>query len=296
MKMPFQRIAPFIVTALSILTLSACSPIALLDRLVPETGYERETGIAYGADPRQQLDVYRPANGLKSKTAIVFLYGGSWKSGARQQYRFVGQTLASKGYLTVIPDYRLYPAVRFPKFVDDAAAAIAWVHREIERYGGNPDRIVIAGHSAGAHSAALLVLDNHYLKSVGVPERAIVGWIGLAGPYAFDPLKTASTKAVFENAPNPDATRPIKNVRPGAPPTLLIHGFNDFTVDIRNSLELAKSLRAQGVRTNFVTLEDTGHSGILLGLAKPFLADTQVVKPITEFIESLDREATARIR
>jgi acetyl esterase/lipase len=296
MRLISLQTAPILAAAISLLTLSACSPLQLVDKLVPDTGYERETGIAYGDNPRQKLDVYRPLNDLKSKTVIVFLYGGSWKSGARQHYRFVGQTLSTKGFVTVIPDYRLYPEVRFPEFVEDAAAAIAWVHREIAGRGGDPDRIVIVGHSAGAHSAALLALDRTYLEKAGVPQAAIAGWIGLAGPYVFDPLKYANTRKVFENASNPDVTRPIKNVRAGAPPALLIHGVNDWTVDIRNSIELTRSMRAVGVPTRYVALEDTGHSGILLGLAKPFMAETEIVKPISDFIALLDDRALAQSR
>lgn len=293
MKLVSRRLINTPIAGCLLLTLAACSPMALIDRLIPETGYEREQGISYGEAPRQKLDIYRPANGLKSRTVIVFLYGGAWKSGHRGGYRFVGQTFAARGYVTVIPDYRLFPEVRFPRFVEDAADAIAWVRREIATRGGDPDRIVIMGHSAGAHSAALLALDRTYFDKVGVPQDAVVGWVGLAGPYAFDPFEYNSTRPIFETASEPDATRPIKNVRAGAAPALLLHGFNDLRVNIRNSIELSKRLREAGIRTRFVTLEDTGHSGVLLGLAKPFMGDNEVIDPIIKFIESLDNRATA---
>lgn len=267
--------------------LSACSPLGVIDRLVPDAGYRVEAGIPYGPGARQKLDVYRPATALKSKAVIVFLYGGSWRKGTRQGYRFVGQMLASRGYLVIIPDYRLYPEVTFPGFVDDAAAAIGWVHREIAARGGNPDKIVIAGHSAGAHSAALVALDPTYLKKAGVPYRAIAGWVGLAGPYVFDPSTLSSTRPIFATARPPQAARPITFARAGTPPALLMHGDQDWTVKVRNSVELTRRLRAVGTDVRYVPVADTGHVGILLGLAGPFQQGSPVVRGITDFVDSL---------
>ena len=275
--------------------LAACSPLVLLDQLVPSTGYQREAGIAYGAAARQKLDIYRPVGPLRSKAVIVFVYGGSWKTGSRRHYRFVGQTLASQGYLVVIPDYRLYPEVQFPRFVEDAAAAIGWVHGEIASRGGDPDRIVVAGHSAGAHIAALLALDRRYLDDVAVPQDVISGLIGLAGPYVFDPLKYAGIRPIFETAKNPDSARPITFVNRAAPPALLIHGTDDRTVDPRNSEELTRQLVAAGASARYLPLVDVGHSGILMALAAPFRDRAPVVQEISGFVDGLARQrASAR--
>ncbi len=219
---------------------------------------------------------------------IVFLYGGSWKSGARQDYRFVGQTLASLGYIAVIPDYRLYPDVRFPAFVEDAAKAVAWVHREIEKYGGSPNKIVLAGHSAGAHIAALLALDPSYLREAGVAKSDIAGLIGLAGPYGFDPLEYSGIRPIFESTRNVDAARPVTFARAGAPPTLLLHGVEDWTVGERNSAEMADRLKNEGVSVHYVRLENIGHSGILLALSSPFSDIAPVVEQIVDFMKRVD--------
>ena len=239
----------------------------VIDRLVPDTGYWLDAGIPYGVGARRKLDVYRPATALKSGTPIIFLYGGSWRKGNRRSYRFICQMLTSRGYLVIIPDYRLYPEVTFPGFVEDAAASIGWVRREIATRGGDPSRIVVAGHSAGAHSAALLALDRTYLEKAGVPHGAIAGWVGLAGPYAFDPSRFSNTRPIFATAHPPAAARPISFAHAGAPPALLIHGEQDLTVSIRNSEELAKRLRDVGNQVRYVPVADTGHGGLLLGLA-----------------------------
>jgi acetyl esterase/lipase len=290
-----MRLIPVLTAGLVLSLLAACSVFEVIDRLVPETGYRLEAGIPYGAGTRQKLDVYRPAVRVKSKAVIVFLYGGRWRKGERRNYRFVGQMLASRGYLVVIPDYRLYPEVTFPGFVEDAAAAIAWVYREIATRGGDPGRIVVAGHSAGAHSAALVALDRTYLKRAGVPHSALAGWIGLAGPYAFDPLKFSNTRPIFATARPPASARPITFVHAGAPPALLIHGDQDWTVSDKNSVELARLLRKAGGKVRYVSVADTGHGGLLLGLAEPFGSGSQVVRQIIDFVESLAGRAVSRV-
>ena len=270
------------------LVLPACSPLALVNALVPRDGYQRETDVTYGPEPRHRLDVYRPVPAAESKTVVVFLYGGGWKKGERSHYRFVGEAFAARGYTVVIPDYRIYPKARFPDFVEDAAAAVGWVRRNIAAHGANPNRIVLVGHSAGAHIAALVTLDRRYLEAAGVPEGTIVGWAGLAGPYTFNPTTYPSTKAIFETAARVQDTRPVDFVHAEAPPALLLHGTDDDTVRPENSEGLARSLEAAGVSVRYVPLTDVGHIGILLALAKPFQSRAPVVDEITEFLERLD--------
>lgn len=275
------------------LALSACSPLVLVNALAPEDGTRRETGIAYGPEPRHKLDVYRPETaGGPAKPVIVFLYGGAWKRGERSQYRFVGETFARHGFTVVVPDYRLYPEVRFPRFVEDAAAAVAWVRDAIAPYGGDPERIVLAGHSAGAHIAALLALDRRYLEAAGVPARAVSGLVGLAGPYAFDPLAYRGTRQIFETAARPDDARPISFARAGAPPMLLLHGSTDRTVLPRNSRALAERLGAAGADARYRPLEGVGHSLILLALSEPFRSRAPVVEAILGFIDGLGPAAS----
>ena len=161
-----MRLLPILATGLVLSLLSACSPLKAIDKFVPKSGYKLKADVPYGSGSRQKLDIYLPASQLKSEAVIVFLYGGSWRKGSKRDYRFVGQMLASQGYAVVIPDYRLFPEVIFPAFVEDAAAAISWVYKNRVGPGEPSNKIVLMGHSAGAHSAALLALDKTYLENV----------------------------------------------------------------------------------------------------------------------------------
>ncbi len=267
------------------LALPACSPLGLVNALVPEDNHRVEAGIAYGPEARHRLDVYRPPAGEVSKGTVVFFYGGSWKRGSRQGYRFVGEAFAARGYTTVIPDYRLYPEVRFPDFVGDGALAVAWVRKNLD--GAESRRLVLMGHSAGAQIAALLALDPRYLAARGVPAGAVDGWVGLAGPYAFDPLKYRGIRPVFEGEVPAERARAINFARPDAPPSLLIHGLDDTTVQPRNSAELAAKLKERGADADYLPLERIGHIWILLALAEPFDGYAPVVDSTLAFIEEL---------
>lgn len=241
--------------------LQACSPLATMNAVFVRDDPAAGRDIAYGPAPRQHLDIYAPP-GATDRPVVVFLYGGSWQSGERRDYRFVGTRLAEAGIVVVIPDYRLYPQVRFPVFVEDAAAAVTWTARNIARFGGDPRRIVVAGHSAGAQIAALVALDRRYLPADVRPA----GLVGIAGPYAFDPFEYDGTRAVFAGLQNPDAARPIAFATAGAPPTLLLHGRDDTLVLPRNSEMLAARLAALGVPAAYHDYGNIGHVGILLAL------------------------------
>lgn len=279
--------------ATALFLVPGCSPLSAINALVPDDDHQRTSDIAYGPEARHRLDVYKPQGANGSKPVVVFLYGGSWKNGRRGDYRFAGQAFATRGYVTVIPDYRTYPDVRFPAFVEDSAAAVAWVRKNIARFGGDPNRIVLAGHSAGAHIAALLAYDNRYFAAAGVPMASIAGLVGLAGPYYFDPQKYDSLRAIFETAKRPDEARPITFVMPGQPPSLLLHGTADSTVWPKNSRELTAKLKAARVPVQLIELEDVGHIGILLALAKPFQETDGVVDQIVGFLERLPMRDTA---
>lgn len=261
----------------------------MIDALVPDEGYVGETGIAYGPEERQMLDIYHPVRPDLSKPVIVFFYGGSWKNGERGSYRFVGQSFAAEGFTVVIPDYRLYPEVRFPGFVQDGAAAVAWVSDNLDRPAGSNSGIVLIGHSAGAHIAALLALDEHYLRRAGASPDVLEGVVGLAGPYAFDPLRYRSTKPIFESAEDPDTARPVTFVRAGPPPTLLLHGLEDRTVWPLHSEDLAARLAEAGNQVSYLPLEGAVHVEILLALAQPFAYLAPVHESIVDFIDEPER-------
>jgi acetyl esterase/lipase len=263
---------------------SACSPVRWMNAMIPSSGYRLQPDIVYQQSHGNALDVYVPAHG-QSRAVVVFFYGGSWESGRRQDYRFVAEALTARGYSVVIPDYRKYPEVVFPAFVEDAAAAVAWVHRHIAEYGGDPGRIFVAGHSAGAHIAALLALDPTYLQAQAMSPMDLRGMIGLAGPYDFLPLQTARLKAVFPGEHLQYLAQPVNVLQPPNPPVLLLVGRKDETVLPRNSESLAQHIQKTGGRVELRYFENEGHIGMALRLARPFQGDGRVVQAIGEFID-----------
>ncbi|MDX1486141.1 MAG: alpha/beta hydrolase [Alphaproteobacteria bacterium] len=266
--------------------LSACSPLYALDLLVPDSGYKLVEAIAYGPGPRRKLDLYVPVSAPgRPVPVVVFFYGGSWKNGKRGHYRFVGQALASRGIAVAVADYRLYPQVRFPAFVEDGARAVAAVVARTAEHGLDPERVFLMGHSAGAHLAALLALDARYLRTAGLSQRAIAGWIGLAGPYAFDPLAYDASRPVFASAADDiDRARPITHVSASAPPALLLHGTADKTVVPDNTEALAAALRKRRVKAETNLYSGVGHVGIIVAAASPFQDHAPVISDILRFV------------
>jgi len=264
-------------TLLLTLSLAACSATGVLNALAPRDGITVTRDIAYADGPRHALDVYAPRPSGTPAPVLVFFYGGNWDSGAKAMYRFVGAAMAARGVLTVIPDYRLYPQVRFPDFMYDAANAVAWTQANVARYGGDPHRLFFMGHSAGAQIATLLALDPAYLRSAGLSPRDVCGVIGLAGPYDFLPLHDDELKAIFGPEAERPRSQPINYVSPQAPPMLLLAGRDDTTVDPGNTLRLAARLRAASVSVQDELYSGVGHKTLIAAFARPlgFLAPTR---------------------
>src|SRR4051812_36633720 len=183
----FSRLASALTLLMLTAALSACSALGAINALTPSDTYRKTADISYGPHAQPRLDIYSPLN-AKGAPVVVFFYGGNWTSGARGDYEFVGEALASRGLVAVIADYRQYPEVRYPLFLEDAAQAVAWAAREAARYGGDPKRLYVMGHSAGAYNAAMIALDKRWLAQQGMTPSALSGWIGLAGPYDFIPI------------------------------------------------------------------------------------------------------------
>ncbi len=238
-------------------------------------------GVAYGAVERLRLDVYAPrAASTGKRPVILFIYGGSWNSGRRQGYAFAARALAAQGFVVIVPDYRLVPEARYPEFLHDCAAALRWARRHAGAYGGDGERIVLTGHSAGAYNAAMLALDPRLLG----PDRAAVrGFAGLAGPYDFLPLDDDSTLAAFGSWPRPAETQPISYASTGSPPILLLHGDGDTRVKPRNSRKLAGLLEAAGSDVRLKVYPGLGHVGILTALALPFRRQAPVLADVAGF-------------
>src|ERR1700761_4761144 len=251
----------------SLTMLSACSPVTVLNTLAPTSGVTETRDIAYAPGDRHSVDIYAPAGRINAPV-VVFIYGGGWEDGSKSTYRFVGAALAGHGFLTVIPDYRLFPQVRFPSFLQDNAAAIAWTRANIARYSGDPRQIFLMGHSAGAYNVAMLTLDKQWLAADGMdPDRDIAGVIGLAGPYDFLPLHDAHLEARFAPAGDLRLSQPITFARGDAPPMFLAAGTADQTVLPMNTERLAAAIRQDGGRVEERLYPGVNHTKIIGAMA-----------------------------
>lgn len=267
--------------------LSACSAIKVLNVLTPSSTFTKTSSIAYGPDPRQQLDIYRPVTALPNSPVVVFFYGGSWNSGSKDDYGFVGEALASRGIVVVIADYRLYPQVRYPAFLQDGAQAVAWTHQYIAEYGADPKQLYLMGHSSGAYNASMLALDARWLNEVKLSPSMLKGWIGLAGPYDFLPIENRDVRPVFFFPESPPDSQPINHISHDAPPSLLIASVSDTLVNpTRNTGGLAKKLLEAGVPVETFYFTRTGHATLVASIAKPLRWLAPVLDRVTAFIRA----------
>ncbi len=289
----YARIAaPLLISAMA---LASCSPLKTFNAFVPkdDSGKQAAEGIAYGTHERQKLDVYLPDNdGTEAATAkgrplVVFFYGGSWNSGTRKGYDFVGRALAARGFVTVIPDYRLVPEVTYPAFVEDGASAVRWARVNAAKYGADPDKVVVVGHSAGAYIAAMLAVDERFLAD---DRAALRGFVGLAGPYDFAPFDGPVTQAAFGDWPQAAATQPVTYAGKGDPAALLLSGAGDTTVLPINSEKLAAKLRQGGVDADLKFYDGIGHVGIVTSIAKPLRGKSSALEDIAAFVEKVTVE------
>ena len=267
-----------LIGAIVLLSLQSCA-FTLLDWATPSSGYTVQKNIAYGDHKRQKLDVYSPTKPKANAPTLVFFYGGAWDSGSKDDYRFVAQAFAEQGYPVIIPDYRLYPEIKFPDFLDDAAQSVKWSSDNTQ------SPIVIMGHSAGAHIAAMLVLDEQYLDRIDMDRERLKAWIGLSGPYDFLPFTSRKVKSIFSSADNTDQTQPIHFADKKSIPTLLIHGLNDKRVLPRNSKNLAKVLKANETAVREHYYEDTSHAMTVGSISVRFREQTPSFDDILKFLD-----------
>jgi len=271
-------------------SLAACAPVRTLNAFAGASGgYTERAGLAYGTLPRQQLDVYTPATPAPAAgwPMVVFFYGGSWNTGERAEYRFVGAALASRGVLTLIADYRLYPAVRFPEFLRDSALALGYGIDHAARLGADPKRVFVMGHSAGAYNAAMLALDPRWLAAGGHSPTELAGWIGLAGPYDFFPTDNVDAQPVFFHPDYPPHAQPIEFGSPGTPRSFLAAPVHDALVSpTRSTQSLAARLQAMGVPVTLKRYERASHASLIGAMAWPLRWIAPVQADVVGFIES----------
>jgi len=284
-----------------LLTLTAgCTKLEMLDALIPRYGYSQKLDVAYGEGKRQKLDIYMPVTKSEApRPIVVFFYGGAWQRGEKEDYRFVGESFASKGYVTVVANYRLYPEVSFPGFVQDAAQVVNYVHAHADEIGGDADNLYVAGHSAGAYNALMLVLDPRYLTAAGCEPGWIRGVIGLSGPYNFLPLvdrpdvqeerreRLMNIGTIFKDAPL-EETQPllcVKDDSTGIPPVFLASGADDDLVLPENTVSLAKRLKERGVDVEEHLYPGLNHADTAKMLATTFRDNAPVFADIEGFIK-----------
>jgi len=278
---------------LASLLLSRCTPVALLngfDRLYPSFDRARRaaSGIPYGRKQRQALDVWVPTGPPTAQDklpVVIFIYGGGWDAGSRRDYAFAGAAFAGNGFVAIVPDYRLVPSVRFPRFVEDCALAVKWVRDHVAAFGGDPRRITIAGHSAGAYNAAMVALDRHYLQDIGVDPAIIRAAALLAGPYDFYPFTAPLARAAMGRWPRPEETQPIHFARADAPPMFIATGSNDQMVGARNSRSLAAALKALGAKVKLRVYPGASHVDLASSLSRPLRRKTPVLAESVRFLK-----------
>ena len=265
---------------------AACSPLGLLNSLGPrDPGARRSVrDVAYGPDPRQRLDLWTPKGDPPGGgwPMLVFFYGGGWESGSRSLYCWAAHALAARGFVVAVPDYRLVPTVRFPGFIEDAAAATARFGELAEVHGGDRARLGVLGHSAGAHLAMMIALDRRYMAGAGAPGL-IRAAAGLAGPYDFLPFDVAASINAFGRAPDPTLTQPVTFVRPDAPPLWLGHGTADTVVHAEDTTILCERMTAVGGRCEARLYPDLNHADLIATFSPLFRRKAPVLDDVSAF-------------
>lgn len=264
---------------------AACSPLGLLNAVGPRDRAARRVarGVAYGPGPRQAMDLYAPVLAAgETAPVLVFFYGGGWDSGSRGLYGWAAQALAAQGFVVVMPDYRLAPDALFPVFIEDAAAATAEAARIAPRHGGDPERLGVIGHSAGAHLAMMITLDRRYMAAVGAPGL-IKAAAGLAGPYEFLPFDVPASIQAFGRAPDPLMTQPITFARADAPPLWLGHGTQDTVVHAEDTTLLNDRMRSVGGRSEATLYPGLNHADLIATFSPLFRDKAPVLADVAAF-------------
>ena len=285
----FLRISLGLVGAVvALAALAACSPLTALNAIARTDTYRPTLDVAYGPLERQKLDVYTPTVTAPPAgfPVVVFFYGGSWNTGERADYRFVGEALAARGILTVVADYRLYPEVRYPEFLKDSALAVAWSLDNATRLGGDPKRVFVMGHSAGGYNAAMVALDPRWLAPTGHSARDLAAWIGLAGAYEFLPLEPDSpARPVFFHPDYPPNTQPIDDVTGTSLRAFLAAPVNDKVVSPqRSTLAMAAKMRAAGVPVELRMYDGISHALLAGVFARPLRGLAPALDDVTAYV------------
>lgn len=259
----------------SLQTVSAnASPGLLLLNVVSPKGEVSVTkDLSYGSEVDQNLDIYYPkalAKAIRNNQnpkadypLVIFVHGGSWESGNKEQYAFVGQSLAKAGYVTAVINYRKAPKFIYPAFVKDTAQAIAWSYHNADKFYADANKVAVIGHSAGAFNAVAAVSNADFLQPYGLQPSDIKAVVGIAGPYSYD-FRKFSTRGVFPEAASPEQVMPDGLLKAGSsgkqPDYLLMTAENDKVVHLSNTTKMAQALTEAGATVVTEEIEKANHA------------------------------------
>jgi len=274
------RIFIFIASVITALFLFvACAPVKFLNTITPSGSYKLAKDVSYGDGARQNLDIYQPKQPKVGAPVVMFVHGGSWDTGTKDIYKFVGEAFAGLGYTTVIPNYRLYPEVLYPEFINDTAAAIAYTAGRYPEQG-----LIVIGHSAGAYNAMMATIDAQYLRAQGRDVcQTISGMVGLAGPYGAFPLKAEPYITIFP-ARHAGDDAPVNLVTGPTSPLFMAIGDEDTTVSELHSLKLQEIIRDRGGVAGFKIYPGLNHTEVIKVLSRYFDEDSELKGDILSFI------------
>lgn len=235
--------------------------------------------LPYGEHARQKLDLYLPKQrGIHP--VLVFVHGGTWQKYRKDDFKFIGESFARAGYVTAVINYRLYPEVQYPAFVQDTVKALRWVKDRIAQYSGNPNRIFVMGHSAGGYNAVMSVVGTPFLEAEGLKSTDFKGVIGIAGIYDIPPLD-----GIFAENTIRKEVMPVYQVRGDLPPFLLLSAGNDDLVMPENAIRLAKALQENSTPVETFTVPNLGHTDVLATLVRRVSGNFPVRDMILKFME-----------
>jgi acetyl esterase/lipase len=264
--------------------LSACSGPQVLNSFTSTKDFDKASNLPYDEANGLRLDVYTPKQ-ERNVPVVIFFHGGRWNSGNKDEYEFVAGALATKGYVTVIPNIRQYPMVKFPAFEEDGARVVKWARDNIRQFGGDPDKIFLMGHSSGAHTAAMIALNEQYLQAVGGSRSWLRGMIGMAGPYDFLPITDPMLRDIFGPPERFELSQPVIYTDGRNPPLLLIHGEDDETVQVKNTRNLAASVSRAGGPVETLIYPKMSHQKLISSIGPYVRNQNDVLVNISVFIE-----------
>lgn len=282
-----------LLTTLLAATLAGCTSPGTLNAMTTERGYAVTANVPYDRANGLALDIYMP-NQIRNAPVVVFFYGGRWQKGDKSEYKFLGQALASRGFVVVVPNVRLYPKARFPDFVKDGANAVKWARDNAAQFGGSGEKLFVMGHSSGAHIAAMLALNETYLKGVGGSRSWLKGMIGLAGPYDFLPITAPDLFDIFGPPDRFQQSQPAFFVDGQNPPLLLMHGEKDEIIPVDNTRKLAAAVKRADGTIETVYYPGMSHQMIISSFASALRGRADTLDQVESFVKRRANQTNVR--